>query len=62
MREKTATAGRNAYISYQSWALVPARILPLNPDQISPEYLDLRIQDLKEKAEELDLPIDGMVL
>ena len=28
MREKTATAGRNAYISYQSWALVPARIFP----------------------------------
>lgn len=36
--------------------------IPLNPDQISPEYLELRIQDLKEKAEELDLPIDGMVL
>lgn len=36
--------------------------IPLNPDQISPEYLNLRIQDLKEKAEELDLPIDGMVL
>ena len=36
--------------------------IPLNPEQISPEYLDLRIQDLKEKAEELDLPIDGMVL
>lgn len=36
--------------------------IPLNPDQISPEYLELRIQDLKEKAEDLDLPIDGMVL
>lgn len=36
--------------------------IPLNPDQISPEYLELRIQDLKEKAETLDLPIDGMVL
>ena len=28
--------------------------IPLNPEQISPEYLDLRIQDLKEKAEELN--------
>ena len=36
--------------------------IPLNPNQISPEYLELRIQDLKEKAETLDLPIDGMVL
>ena len=36
--------------------------IPLNANQISPEYLELRIQDLKEKAETLDLPIDGMVL
>lgn len=36
--------------------------IPLNPNQISPEYMELRIQDLKEKAETLDLPIDGMVL
>lgn len=36
--------------------------IPLNPNQVSPEYMELRIQDLKEKAETLDLPIDGMVL
>lgn len=36
--------------------------IPLNPDQISPEYLEQCIQNLKERAEELDLPIDGMVL
>ena len=36
--------------------------IPLNPAQISPEYLEQCIQNLKERAEELDLPIDGIVL
>lgn len=36
--------------------------IPLRQDEISSEYLERCVQDLKQTADNLDLPIDGMVL
>lgn len=41
---------------------VPCPFFPLNPDLISLEYLNRCIKDLKDFANVLDLPIDGIVL